>query len=153
MRVEKTKALVKNSNPRKEGQGDEMTLATDVSVEFIVNKDTVDELIATNFSKQFFSRDGNDPRLEHVTPVIYAERIEDLSMTLTIGAHDHKFEPASIGTKAKFTPVAGGYWECACKLQVHPTQAVAGKLDNAVKEWVELEVHPLTDDMLDGGAD
>ncbi len=151
MKVEKTKCEMVNVNPRKEKGDDGDVLASDVSVRFSVPRATIDALFPTKgFTDQFYS--GEDTRLEVVYPINYAEKIKDLRITLHTGLDAMVFEGAKIGRGMKLTPQAGQYVQVEAKLQVYPTRDQSGKLDEAVKDWVELEVSPMTEDMLNEAA-
>lgn len=149
MEVRRTRALVKNTNPRKEGQGDEMELASDVSLNFIVESEVLDTMVGAQFTQQFFSDSQANIELEELCPIRYERKMENLRAKVHIGKKTHNFEPATIQAGASFMPVAGGYLDVNCKLQVHPTKTQSGELDSAVKEWVEVEIEPLTGDLYD----
>ncbi len=151
MKVEKTKAEITNVNPRKEKGDDGDVLASDVSVRFSVPREVIDALFPTKgFTDQFYS--GEDTRLEVVYPINYAEKIKDLRITLHTWLSPMVFEGAKIGRGMKLTPQAGQYVQVEAKLQVYPTRDQSGKLDEAVKDWVELEISPMTEDLLKDAA-
>ncbi len=147
MNIEKTKAEITNVNPRKEKGDDGDRLASDISVRFSVPREIVDALFPVKeFTNQFYNDD--DTRLEVVYPINYAEKIKDLRITLHTGLNPLVFEGAKIGRGMKITPQVGQHCQIEAKLQVYPTRDQSGKLDEAVKEWVELEIAPMTEDML-----
>ena len=151
MNVEKTKAENTNVNPRKEKGDDGDVLASDVSVRFSVPRATIDALFPIEgFTNQFYN--DEDTRLEVVYPINYAEKIKDLRVTLHTGLKPLVFEGAKIGKGMKITPQAGQFCQVEAKLQVYPTRDQSGKLDEAVKEWVDLEIAPMTEDMLKDAA-
>jgi len=149
MKLKKTRAYVTNTNPRKEGSGDEMALASDISLQMVVDRKVLDDLVGSrsSFSEQFFNKDKTDCRLLEVTPIRYEREIEDIAAHLHIGnAKPMKFEPARIKPGSTWDPQPGGYMEVSLKLQVHPTATQSGKLDESVKEWIEVEIMPMTED-------
>jgi len=148
MKVAKTTVAIENGNPRKEAGEDGQRLAYDISVEFSVPRETIDELVGVpDWSDQFYA--GDDTRLEHVYPITYGPRVEDLKIKLYIGLKPMVFDGARIGKGAKLTPLVGQYFQVSCKLQVYPTRDQAGRLDEAVKESAELEIEPMTAALLD----
>jgi hypothetical protein len=148
MKVKKCQCEISNVNPRKEKSDDGDILASDVSVEFAVQRQIVDELFpVAGFTDQFFN--GEDTRLEVVYPIVYSHKVEDLKVTLYIGRTPMVFEGAKIARNMKLTPQVGGYVKVEAKLQVYPTEAQSGKLDKAVKEMIDLEIAPMTADLMD----
>ena len=146
MKIEKTKAEISNVNPRKEAGPDGTVLASDVSVRFSVPRAVVDKLFPVDgFTDQFYADD--DTRLDVIYPIRYTKKVEDLRITLHIGLNPLVFEGAKIGRNMKLTPQAGQYVQVQCKLQLHPTREQSGKLDEAVQEWIDLEIEPMNLDI------
>ncbi len=147
MKVEKVKAEITNVNPRGENSENGKILASDISVRFAVPRAVIDTLFpCKSFTNQFYA--GDDTILECVCPITYIEKIKDLRIDLHIGLKPMKFEKSSIAAKMKLTPLAGQYIEVKCKLQVHPSPDQSGKIDASVDEWIDIEVAPMTEDML-----
>ncbi len=147
MKVEKVQAEITNVNPRKENGEDGSRLASDISVRFAVPRAVVDALVpGDGFTNQFYKDD--DTRLECVCPQVFNEKIKDLRITLHIGSKPMVFEAAKIASGMKLTPQVGQYIQVECKFQVYPTSNQSGKLDEAVKEYIDIEVSPMTEDML-----
>lgn len=148
MLVEKTKAEIKNVNPRKEPGEDGKVLASDISVEFSVPRAIIDKLFPVkSFTEQFYS--GDDTRLEMVFPINYGERVEGLKATLKIGNKNHTFSPARFAADMKLTPLVGQHVQVNAKLQVYPTRMQSGLLDDSANDFVDLSIEPLNRDIDD----
>ena len=147
MKVQKVKAEISNVNPRKEQGEDGGVLASDVSVRFAVPRAVIDELMPDdNYTDQFYQ--GDDVRLECVCPITFSKKVKDLRITLYIGSKPMVFEGAKIAAGMKLTPQVAQYIQVDCKFQVYPTRNQSGRLDEAVKDWIDVEVAPMTDDFL-----
>ena len=147
MKIEKVQAEITNVNPRKENGEDGGVLASDISVRFAVPRSAVDDMLpGDGFTDQFYKDD--DTRLECVYPIVFGEKIKDLRITLHIGSKPMVFEASKIAAGMKLTPQVGQYIQVECKFQVYPTSNQSGKLDEAVKEYIDIEVAPMTGDIL-----
>lgn len=152
MKVKKTTAEVTNVNPRKEKSDDGDVLASDISVKFAVPRAVIDTLFPVErFTDQFYAND--DTVMEVVYPIVYQKKIEDLRVTLHPGGKELVFEGVKIAKKMALTPQVGQYVQVECKLQVYPSRAESGRLDEMAKEYIELEIEPLTEDILDDAAE
>lgn len=149
--VKRTKMNVTNVNPRKEGKGDGMRLASDVSVRFTAQRKFMDQVIPLQegrFSSQFFADDGST-RLNQVYPIVFNKKITDLRVSVWLGTKPMVFEGAKIKDSMNMTPEDGGYLEVTAVLQLNPTTDQSGKLDDMTKEWIEMEIESLNADVED----
>lgn len=149
MQISKTQAEVTNVNPRKENGEDGNTLASDISLVFAVPRETLEPLFSNpKFLDQFFSDDG-DTRMDCVFPIVYGKRIENLRAKVHVGLKPMVFEGAKIAANMKLTPQVGNYVKVEAKLQVYPTRDQSGRLDEAAREFIDIEVETLTRDLMD----
>ena len=154
MLIERTNMLVTNVNPRKEGQGEGMTLASDLKVSFEVPRALMDKLVPDQerkFSDQFYTNNG-DIRLTHLYPIAVHQTFEELNVAIYMSKQPTEFKPAKM-KNVELEPLSGGYVRATATLQVHPTPIESGKLDNICKEVVEISIDTLTGDIEDAGAD
>lgn len=149
MQVKKTNAMIKGCKPKKEGTDDDLVMVTEIAAEFVVERSVFDDIVGArgSVSDQFFTKDLEDTRLNELCPITFHRQIEDLRLKIHYGVgKPMTFEPCKVMSNAKFTPVPGGYMEVNCKFKVYPTPTQAGKLDQLVRLWVEIEVEELTED-------
>lgn len=148
--VEKTGMLVTNVNPRKEGSGDGMVLASDVKVSFQAPRAIMDKLVPLGegrWSEQWFSENG-DVRLTQLHPIKFHQKLQEMQVLMYFGKKPTQFSPVVV-TGIEMTPTSGGYVDMVCTIQVHPTPAQSGTLDSIVKEVVDMEIHALTGDLVE----
>lgn len=154
--VGKTPMYVSNVNPRKEGKGEGMRLASDIKVRFQAPRIIMDMLVPDQkkWSDQFFSEDGGI-RLTQLFPLRVYKKIEQMRVLIYLGTNKPmEFAPATISGGdggIQITPTDGGYCDVVCTLQVHPTVQESGKLDALAKEMVDIEI--LAGDIEDAGAE
>ena len=150
MKIESVRAEIKNVNPRKEKGEDGDRLASDVSMEFTVPKGVINDLFKGSFMDQFFTENG-DVILESVCPVTYQKKVEDLKLDVALdgGIEMLEFSPVKIAKGMKLEPTMGGYVVVDCKFQIYPSDQESGRLDAAVKDYVDIAVAPLNMDIDD----
>ena len=150
MKIESVRAEIKNINPRKEKGEDGDVLASDISMEFTISKGAINGLFPTPFLDQFFTEHG-DVILDVVHPITYNQKVENLSLAIALdgGIETLEFVPARIAKGMKLEPTMGGYVTIDCKFQIYPTEHESGRLDAAVKEYVDIAVMPLNGDIDD----
>ena len=151
MKIESVRAEIKNVNPRKEKGEDGDVLARDVSGEFTVSKGVVNALFPDRkFMDQFFTENG-DVILEAVHPITYQQKVENLNLAIALdgGIETLEFAPAKIAKGMKLEPTMGGYVIVDCKFQIYPTDQESGRLDAAVKDYVDIACEPLNMDIDD----
>lgn len=154
MLIERTNMLVTNVNPRKEGSGDGMTLASDVKVSFQAQRLLLDKLVPDQerkYSDQYFT-DKGDVRLHQMFPIPIHMELKEMRAGIYFGNKPLDFKPVTI-KGFSITPVSGGYLDVTCTLQLHPTVSESGKLDSLVKEVVPIEIEALTGDMINAGTE
>ena len=147
--LEGANVLITNTNPRKEGSGEGMRLASDVGIQCEVPRILIDKLVPdqkARFSDQFYDEAG-DIRRAYLFPIAYHEKIEDLKAVFTIGRKKLEFD-ACVLASIRMTPIAGGYVQLKANVQVHPAGPLeSGMLDEAAKCVVELDLATMTVDV------
>ncbi len=154
MLIEKTNMMVTSVNPRKEGSGDGMQLASDIKVSFETPRGFIDRLVPDQeqtFSDQFFT-DKGDVRLTHLYPIAVHHKLTEMRVSVYMGKKPTVFQPANM-KDIYLTPMSGGYVGVSATLQVHPTPVESGKLDSVAKEVVGIEIESLTGDIESAGAE
>lgn len=148
MLIEKTNMMVTNVNPRKEGKGEGMTLASDIKVQFETPRVFMDKVVPDQerrWSDQFFT-DKGDLRLTHLYPVHLYQKLKEMRVEVYMGKQPTVFVGATV-TGIEMEPLSGGYVRVGATLQVHPTPAESGKLDSIAKEVVEIAIDTMTGDL------
>ena len=110
MLIERTNMLVTNVNPRKEGQGEGMTLASDLKVSFEVPRALMDKLVPDQerkFSDQFYTNNG-DIRLTHLYPIAVHQTFEELNVAIYMSKQPTEFKPANGVERIGINPRPGG---------------------------------------------
>lgn len=145
MQVTKTRCEITSGKPDKENVDDGGVLTYEFGAEFAVPRQAIDEILPVKgFTDQFYN--GEDTRLECLYPLNFNKKLEELRVTVHVGSKPMVFDGSTIRPNVKLTPLVGQYVQVVCKIKVYPTREQAGRLDQAVKEFIDLEVAEMTAD-------
>jgi hypothetical protein len=140
-KMKKTNAILKDANPRKEFNGDEKVLATDLSLQIVMPGSILTELTDTKAAWEFFCWDQSteEVRPNGMDHFALSAHFDAHVLHVSIGDKTMTFEDVTL-KKFKAKPIDGKRVEMTFQAQVYPTKGQLADLAEMMMEQVKIKI-------------
>ena len=140
-KMNKTNAILKGVNPRKENHGDQLVLATDLSLQVVMPGSILTELTDTNAAWEFFCWDQSteEVRPNGVDHFALEAHFDAHVLYVSIGDKTMAFDDATL-KKFKVKPIDGKRIELMFQAQIYPQKNQLSELAEVMMEQVKIKI-------------